>query len=84
MGKGLRLSGREGQIGLSLPRGGDGWVGLEQLGGFGGPVLPCIPFFNTCHTRIKIAGVWGKDSRARPSNSFIFFKEKLLFARCNQ
>ena len=42
VGKGLRLSVQVDEVGLSLPRGGDGWVGWEQLGGFGGPVLPVI------------------------------------------
>ena len=42
MGKGSRLCGWAGEV--SLPRGGDGWVGWEQLGDFGGPMLPCSPF----------------------------------------
>ena len=43
-GESFEVSGREGQVGLSYSRGGDGWVGWEQLGVFGGSVLPCSPF----------------------------------------
>ena len=32
MGKCSRLSGRAGELGLCLPRSGDGWMGWEQLG----------------------------------------------------
>ena len=38
-----RVQGRV-EVGLSLPRVGDGWVGQEQLGDFGGLVVPCSPF----------------------------------------
>ena len=43
VGKGSKLCGWAGEVGLSLLRGG-GWVGWEQLGDFGGLVVPCSPF----------------------------------------
>ena len=49
-GRVSRLFGGAGAVRLSLVRGGDRWgsvgggVEREQVGNFGGPMLPCSPF----------------------------------------
>ena len=40
VGKDSRLCGWTGEVGLSFQRGGDVWVGREQLGDFGGALQP--------------------------------------------